>query len=85
MLTVVANPVPGYTCVTKTLTVKYAYQPFEVIYEKSSTPEPSGGFNVKARDTEGNALSFDCHWAHKEVWEGYPYTVYAGQPSSDYK
>ena len=41
MLTVVANPVPGYTCVTKTLTVKYAYQPFEVIYEKNSTPTPT--------------------------------------------
>ena len=41
VLTVVANPVPGYTCVTKTLTVRYAYQPFEVKYEKNSTPTPT--------------------------------------------
>lgn len=44
-----------------------------------------GGFNVKARDTNGNSLGFDCYWLKKEVWPGYPYTVFAGQPSSDYK
>ena len=85
MLTVHANAVSGYTCETKTLTVEYADQPFTVSYKKNSTPEPSGKIYVKARDTDGNALSFDCYYIKKEVWEGYPYTAYAGQPSSDYE
>ena len=38
VLTVVANPVSGYTCVTKTLTVTKADDRLLVRYEKNSTP-----------------------------------------------
>ena len=61
-LTVHANPVSGYKCVTSKLTVNRANHGFTVYYEKAP-----GNIYVKARDTNGNALSFDCYWIQKEV------------------
>ena len=36
------------------------YSSYSYIYAVVSKNTPSGGFYVKARDTAGNALSFDC-------------------------
>ena len=61
------------------------YSSISHIYAVVSKNTPSGSFNVIARDTNGNTLGFDCYWAKKEDWAGYPYTVYAGQPSTEYE
>lgn len=81
-LTVEANAVAGYECRTKSITVKYADQPFSILYVESSTPPTPTYYQYKVTyNDNGGSGGPGVDYTAKKTSPTITYTISSTKPT----